>query len=837
MEKDKIKEILEERFSKIPELPKKRHIIFWYDEDKSFKDIIDKLELKNAKILKILRTKNKNNEDIYINIFNIKYNLEFVDMESNFLIYSEYPKPANNENYLLDIELYSEMFEADRTSMIVEELELDRKSIEIKNFIRKNIKFFDNKKRVEKLKKIIENPKTIEEKKFKLAVLASIVNSESSDFIEILKNLILDVSKLNEIKKYMEIEFLYSLIEEKFGIIVENWEVFLKTLMITYFYRQAQENVHTNLEKYYSGKTNEIYVFVDSLLQNKQIAPVIKNEFYKLGLELNIKERIDELEFEKILKGYSFEYFDKVIINKMAQTLNLEIFDYDYYELAIRTRLNNSLWIDKYENLYRLILSIIKILKLKKSLVIKNRESIVGLYNDYVNEYYKMDKYYRHFYFYYDLAKENEISKIFDEIEKKISNFYEKEYLEVLQELWAEKICEKEQLVQQRNFYKSYIAPLDTRVAVIISDGLRYEVGQELKRKIEKEANIKEINLYGMLTDLPSRTFLGMANLLPYSKEERIVNLLEDEIIINGINSSGTGNREKILKQACQESSAIIYDTFKNMSRNEQEEYIKGKKVIYIYHDSIDAIGDKGKTENRTFEACNTAIQELSILAKNLSSLGIVNIYITSDHGFLYERKIIEEYNKIEIKDEKQSIGKRYVLSKKEIKDKSCISIKTYDLYGTFPKKNQRIKANGNGLQFVHGGLSPQEMVIPLIHYISGSNSKRASKVGVRIKDSITKITSNLTKFTIYQLNAVSQKNKFIERDIIIALYDKNKKISDEYKITLNAKEDNYEYSFSLTLSGNYKKVTLKVMDSETKDIIESKEYEVSIGIISDLDF
>lgn len=838
MEIDKIKQMLEERFSKIPELPQKRHIIFWYDEDKSFKEIIDDLELKNVKILKVLKAQNKNGEEIETNIFYIKYNLEFLDTESNFLIYSEYPRPINNENYLLDIELYSEFFEADKSSLIVEDLQLNRKNIEIKRSIKKSIKFFDNKKRVEKLKKILENPQDVEEKTFKLAILASIANAENSDFKEILKNLILDRSKLEEIEKYMGLNYLYSLIEEEFGIIVEEWDIFLKTLMITHFYREIQTKAHINLEKYYSGKINDIYVFVNFLFENKQTSKSIKEEFYNLGIQLNIKERIDELEFGKLLKGKSFEYFDKVIIKKIGEILSSETFEDEYYESIVVSRLNNSFWIEKYENFYKLILSTISLLKLKKTLVIRNRDSITDLYNDYINEYYKVDKYYRHFYYYYDLVKEEEISKVFDELEKKISNFYEKEYLEILQELWAEKICDKEELDQQRNFYKNYVAPIGTRCAVIISDGLRYEVGEELKEKIEERINVKEINLYGMLTDLPSKTFLGMANLLPYSKEDREVNLIESQVTISGINSSGTMNREKILKQVCQESTAIVYDDLKKMSRSEKEEFIKGKEVIYIYHDSIDAFGDKGVTESRTFEACQTAIKELSALVKNLSDLGIVNIYVTSDHGFLYERKVIEEYNKIEIKSElKDEVQKRYVLSRKPIDNKACLSLETYGLYGVFPRKNQRIKARGSGLQFVHGGISPQEMIVPLIHYIGGANSKQASKVPVKIKDSVTKITSNLTKFTIYQLNAVSSKNKFIERNVNVALYDENKKISDEHKITLNAKEDNYEYTFSLTLSGDYRKVILKVIDSETKDIIESKEYDVSISIASDFDF
>jgi|GEM_PF-223866 len=105
-------------------------------------------------------------------------------------------------------------------------------------------------------------------------------------------------------------------------------------------------------------------------------------------------------------------------------------------------------------------------------------------------------------------------------------------------------------------------------------------------------------------------------------------------------------NREKILKLSCEESSAISYDNFNKMNRGKQEEYIKGKKVIYIYHDSIDAIGDKGKTESNTFNACKDAVEDIVGLSKLLSSLGVVNVYITSDHGFLYEKKEVEETKK-----------------------------------------------------------------------------------------------------------------------------------------------------------------------------------------------
>lgn len=72
-----------------------------------------------------------------------------------------------------------------------------------------------------------------------------------------------------------------------------------------------------------------------------------------------------------------------------------------------------------------------------------------------------------------------------------------------------------------------------------------------------------------------------------------------------------------------------------------------------------------------------------------------------------------------------------------------------FSLWDISKEKNQRIKTSGSGLQFVHGGASPQEMIIPLINYKSGANSKKISKVQVRIRESVAKITSNLTKCCI----------------------------------------------------------------------------------------
>ena len=837
MEIDKIKEMLEYRFSLTTELPQKRHIIFWYDSKKEFKDLIDELNLTDVKIIKLTKSVDKKGEAIYTNIFKTKYTLEVIDTESNYLIYSEYPRAIDSENYLLDIEKYSEFFEADKSAMIVEELKLDRTNYRFGEIIREYSSFFANKERREKLIKLIENPESLDEEKFKLSILTTISGAKTVDILEILKNIILNRNKLEDIEKWMNLEFLFSEIKKKFDIEITSFEQFLKILMVTHFYFELGKKPHTNLENYFKGRKNELYIFTDSLLQNKQSSEIIRAEFYELAKDLNIKDRIDELELDYSIKGTAFEYFDKVIIKDIIEIFNSEIIDYDKYKKYIEIRLDNSLWREEYQYFYNVLLAVNDFFRIKDSLIIEDREELREIFKDYTKNYFLIDKLYRDFYYSYDKIKNSELAYFFDTLKSKINKFYEIDYLEKLLALWSSKVYKREKLPQQRDFYKNNIVKADVRTVVIISDALRYEVGYEISQKLRKEANVKEIKIEAMLTDLPSRTFLGMANLLP-CKKERDIDLVSARVLIDGIDSQGTENREKILKTSCEESSAISFDNFYKMNRAKQEEFIKGKKVIYIYHDSIDAIGDKGKTENNTFNACKDAVENIVSLSKLLSSLGVVNIYITSDHGFLYEKKEVEEYNKLELKNIKyKAIGKRYAIYEKEIEEKGCVTLKLDSLYGVFPEKNQRIKASGSGLQFVHGGASPQEMIIPLINYKSGANSKKISKVQVRIRESVAKITSNLTKFSIYQIEAVSIKDKFIERDVSVALYNGDVRVSDEKKLKLNSIEENTIHDFRLTLSGEHKKVTLKVIDIESGNILDSKEYDVSIGIASDFDF
>jgi len=163
---------------------------------------------------------------------------------------------------------------------------------------------------------------------------------------------------------------------------------------------------------------------------------------------------------------------------------------------------------------------------------------------------------------------------------------------------------------------------------------------------------------------------------------------------------------------------------------------LRGKKLVYIYHDQIDSIGDKATTESQVFSACRTAIDEIKSLVRILvNDFTATNILITADHGFIYTHKPLSDFDKMPIDrqiNESEYINRRFIITESPFDDASLhkVSMKSLgsDSYLVAPKQYIRFKVSGGGSNYVHGGLSIQEMMVPVVVY-------KASKSDIVKKD------------------------------------------------------------------------------------------------------
>ncbi len=145
---------------------------------------------------------------------------------------------------------------------------------------------------------------------------------------------------------------------------------------------------------------------------------------------------------------------------------------------------------------------------------------------------------------------------------------------------------------------------------------------------------------------------------------------------------------------------------------------------IYVYHNQIDARGDKPNTEHEVFTACEEAVEEIYDLIKRLSvSANTYHFIVTADHGFIYKRDKLSESNKISgIAGKGNFMNRRFMISDMAIADDGVASFSLGTVLEnddkrsvSFPINSHVFKVPGGGQNYVHGGSSPQEMIVPVI--------------------------------------------------------------------------------------------------------------------------
>jgi hypothetical protein len=270
----------------------------------------------------------------------------------------------------------------------------------------------------------------------------------------------------------------------------------------------------------------------------------------------------------------------------------------------------------------------------------------------------------------------------------------------------------------------------------------------------------------------------------------------------------------------------------------------------------IDKIGDKGD-ETKTFQAVEQALDEIkNAIEKINKEFTEANIYITSDHGFIYRRKSLEESDKT-IKGETEPLltNKRFLIFAKEVDLPGTINLSLDYIFGedcgftvSVPRGDNRFKTPGGGQNFVHGGASLQEIVIPLVHYKNDrkkDESKLVSKVDVRLTNTQHRITNSIFTLDFFQTEIVAEKK--IPRSLKLYFTDEaGEKISSETSLLADRtseKPGDRTFKVSFNLKGrNYNpadKYYLVLEDTEesVNKVYDRIPYTISLGIVNDFDF
>lgn len=722
-------------------------VVFWHDPEAQYASDLESLDLPGVTIVRVA-----NDE------YAIKHLFLHDQPNDKFLVYRSGLVPAGIGNWLLDLELAYGVFIADRGSMISQDLGLTTDGID--DVILAHEKFFNSSKRVQSLKALLASEDDATRLRAKMS--AVVLSQREHSLQEITRTLLSENAKEQHAKYDAIVDhgldnFYWRGVELIYG-----YESASPSIddFILWIFRQALEGFKSDRP----GGLQQIQLDFASFRNDRRSQDALSLLAKRASSDLNYRARIEDVSFRDLVSAYLFEETDRKIIAELAHAVANQTVSVREVAEVVRAR-QSSLWIDDYSPLYTAIGAAAQLLS-ELSTMEFDFSSFDEALERYRNDWFRIDQLYRQFtYARRTFEGPHPLDVLGEQVEKRYTN----KFIYELGNAWQKQVDQVDYwassaIRSQRSFYGDYVEKLlreDKKAVVIISDALRYEIADELGSRIRQEDKFDAV-LDAVLGVLPSYTQLGMAALLPHRSLKHSSD--GKTVLADGQPTNGTVPRSKVLEAVG--GTALQAEDFKALSPEERRELFKNNRVLYIYHNRIDATGDKLGTERHVFEAVEDTLRDLVDLVKKAASANATNIFVTADHGFLFQDAELPDQFFLSEKPQGDRIlvtNRRYVLGRglKDDQAFTTFSAAQLDLDENIevqiPKSIHRLKKAGGGARFVHGGASLQEVVVPVL----AINKKRKSDVrlvNVKVLPDTDKITTGQLVVRLFQSEPVSDK-------------------------------------------------------------------------------
>lgn len=838
-----------------------RRIIFWQDPEGEFREEIAGVKLQNAKVLVLTGR----------NAFLAKKLLSHDDITSNYLVYVPFAYERQEDNWLLDLELMSDSFRADLVSMWMSEMKMPDE-MQYRKLFKKYRKFFNAAVRREKFAVMMAG--RYSPAQVMLAMMAVLTKSKSTDPGDILRAVFQDGYEREANKAYQRLAaygldtIFWSMVRQATGYDEQqdsSLERLLLHLFVTAASRVLPERAFREIAEL-RGQGFETYCFdfVSEWMhgvRRREFRPVAEHA----ARSLNLVHRLQELSIQELGSFDLFPCIDTIILQKLLQDAIDNLLDPDALTKVVERR-RTTFWYEEYEDLYDAIVEAGHMTDFLRSHAAGfHLTSAQEIWAAYTSDYYRMDACYRKFHTAFAKLLNESLPTALDDRFKQLAQIvessYAEGYLERLGENWTKNCAHDlaaygkiQEVPEQETFYRYKIAPLTSRIFVIISDAMRYEVAATLAQELERDIP-SEVKLTNCQSMFPSITKFGMAALLPH-KELTVAPAGSGLAVLADGQSTEAPNRDAVLKTANPKSVALKATDIIAMKRSERSAKVRGMDVVYIYHDTIDAASHTD--DKKVFPACEETIAELKNLVRIIvNEFTGTSILLTADHGFLYTMKPLTEDSKAESglqKDQVIEQARRYVITTPNAEADHLLPVnfmKGAAPYKAFaPREQIRLKIKGSGLNFVHGGASLQEMVVPVIDFKhvrsdSAAYKKHAEQyamkpASVRLLSSGHKVSNMSFSLNFYQVEAVG--TGFIPANFDVYFTDAyGNVVSDIQKIIADkVSQENADRTFRCTFNlkaGDYSRNAeyfLVIHNTDNGEIVQKVSFQIDTAFQKD---
>lgn len=330
-----------------------------------------------------------------------------------------------------------------------------------------------------------------------------------------------------------------------------------------------------------------------------------------------------------------------------------------------------------------------------------------------------------------------EVDRLHREFEQAVGDYLETEvHIDRLVELGRNRyrsLSEKVHVLFIKHFEKSgwpvvgklsnvevfdrFIAPRLTekgyRIAFFMVDALRYELGVALSKQLSEDGKVE---LYPVLAQLPTTTSVGMASLLPRAGNTLVFKRKQDGSIIPCLDDVVVGN----VNQRMDVFRKQYGQRFLEMTLND---FLKKKSKV---PNDVDLLALRSAEIDSQFEndpetalgLIQDMLKRIRVAVHRLQTLGFQEIVIATDHGFVLNLLIqagdsiskppgnwINEHDRL-------LLGKGNGDVYNFVMPATVAGIRSDFPYIAGPRG---LVAYRSGLFYFHGGVSLQELIVPLI--------------------------------------------------------------------------------------------------------------------------
>lgn len=273
----------------------------------------------------------------------------------------------------------------------------------------------------------------------------------------------------------------------------------------------------------------------------------------------------------------------------------------------------------------------------------------------------------------------------------------------------------------QGSVHDDKVRARDVLTAYVWVDALRYELGVELAEAICHDIT-KHVTISAVTAAAPTITRVGMANLAPAAAEKLALSLDGGKLAVTvGDRPVATvDQRVELLRAAHGTVANLELGALSQQGEKELAKAITGADLVLVRSQEIDAAGESGML-NAAWPQFDAIKQDLANAVAKLGQVGVGRVVICADHGFVALSQSVNDARTIDAPiGGDGELHRRFWVGKGGTTSEGTVRVPLVslgvrsDLDVIVPKGLAVFKAAG-GRQFFHGGLSPQELVVPVI--------------------------------------------------------------------------------------------------------------------------